>query len=111
HDGDQLEAGGFRRTREATHVIEELVRGYARKREAGHVVTKEGHVLHNASWDRGAEICIALYRRRSGLPGDVLQANLTVGDEPSRFVRDIDAPQLMGAALIEGGRVDNDPPG
>src|ERR1700693_2747283 len=49
--------------------------------------------------------------RCSGLPGDVLQANLTVRDEPTRLVGDIDTPQLLGAALVEGGRFDEDPPG
>jgi hypothetical protein len=45
-----------------------------------------------------------------GPADDVLQPHLAVSDEPARLVGDIDAPQLLGAALAERGRLDVHPP-
>src|SRR6202022_1557340 len=45
------------------------------------------------------------------LGSDVLQTNLTVRDEATCLVGDVDSPQLLGAALVEGRRFQEHPPG
>ena len=45
-----------------------------------------------------------------GPASDVLQPDLAVGDEPAGLVGDVHAPQLLGAALAERGRLDAYPP-
>jgi len=49
------------------------------------------------------------WRAAGLLSGDVLQADLAVGDQPARLIADIDAPQLLGTPLAQGGGLDVHP--
>src|SRR5450755_2241832 len=47
----------------------------------------------------------------ASLARDVLQAYLAMSDEPAGLAGDVDPPQLLGAALVEGDRFDAHPAG
>src|SRR5438270_4896584 len=46
-----------------------------------------------------------------GLGCDVLEAHVAVSDEPTGLVGDVDPPELLASALVEGHRFDEHPPG